>query len=233
MKRLPVILTLLAAHAAVSPCRADGELRALQDSVVRWLAAHPDDLLAEAFSTAWSDDANGRVEVHLLRADSAMKARFRRCVHDSRRILLRGFDPDTTPYPPAPEGGTASATLFTMRTEYAFYPCDADTVRLTIRNDSRQRLCFGTDYALCRLHDGRWERLPDGGMWHSLLICLEPENGAAEYRFTARLHPSLFPTVFGRFRICKPVYTEHPRRNYLLTAEFTVLPFVPFTRFDP
>ena len=48
MKCLPFALTLFAVLAAVSPCRADGELRALQDSVVRWLAAHPDDLLAEA-----------------------------------------------------------------------------------------------------------------------------------------------------------------------------------------
>ena len=48
MKCLPFALTLFAVLAAVSPCKADGELRALQDSVVRWLAAHPDDLLAEA-----------------------------------------------------------------------------------------------------------------------------------------------------------------------------------------
>ena len=185
MKCLPFALTLFAVLAAVSPCKADGELRALQDSVVRWLAAHPDDLLAEAFTTAWSDEADGCVEVH----------------------------------------------LFSMHAEYALYPCDADTVRLTIRNAGRQRLCFGTDYAVCRLHGDRWERLPDGGMWHSLLICLEPENGAAEHRFTARLHPRLFPAAFGRYRICKPVYTEHPRRDYLLTAEFTVIPFVPFTRF--
>ena len=65
MKCLPFALTLFAVLAAVSPCRADGELRALQDSVVQWLAAHPDDLLAEAFTTAWSDEADGRVEVHL------------------------------------------------------------------------------------------------------------------------------------------------------------------------
>ena len=129
MKCLPFALTLFAVLAAVSPCRADGELRALQDSVVRWLAAHPDDLLAEAFTTAWSDEADGCVEVHLLRADSAMKARFRRCVHDSRRIRLAGFDPGTVPYPPAPEGGTAPAALFSMHAEYALYPCDADTVR--------------------------------------------------------------------------------------------------------
>lgn len=56
MKCLPFALTLFAVLAAVSPCRADEELRALQDSVVRWLAAHPDDLLAEAFTTAWSDE---------------------------------------------------------------------------------------------------------------------------------------------------------------------------------
>ena len=152
MKCLPFALTLFAVLAAVSPCRADEELRALQDSVVRWLAANPDDLLAEAFTTAWSDEANGCVEVHLLRADSAMKARFRRCVHDSRRIRLAGFDPCTVPYPSAPEGGTAPAALFSMHAEYALYPCDADTVRLTIRNAGRQRLCFGTDYAVCRLH---------------------------------------------------------------------------------
>lgn len=157
MKRLSLILMLL---AAALPCRADGELRALQDSIGRWLATHPDDLLAEAFSTAWSDDANGRVEVHLLRADSAMKARFRRCVHDSRRIRLCGFDPAASPYPPAPEGATAPAALFSMRAEYALYPCAA-AVRLTIRNAGRQRLCFGTDYAVRRLRDGRWERLPD------------------------------------------------------------------------
>ena len=101
------------------------------------------------------------------------------------------------PYPSAPEGGTASAALFSMHAEYALYPCDADTVRLTIRNAGRQRLCFGTDYAVCRLHGDRWERLPDGGMWHSLLICLEPENGTAEHRFTARLH--LAP-LSGRIR---------------------------------
>lgn len=51
-----------------------------------------------------TDETAGIVRVHLLRADSAMKARFRRYVHDSPLIRLEGFDPDTTPYPPAPEG---------------------------------------------------------------------------------------------------------------------------------
>lgn len=157
MKRLPFVLTLSAVLAAVSPCGADGELRALQDSVGRWLAAHPDDLLAEAFTTAWSDEANGRVEVYLLRADSAMKARFRRC-----------------------------------------------------------------------MHDGRWNGCPTAACD---LSRTGEENGAAEHRFTARLHPRLFPVAFGRYRICKPVCTEHLRRDHLLTDEFAVMPFVPFTRF--
>lgn len=197
MKCLPFALTLFAVLAAVSPCRADGELRALQDSVVRWLAAHPDDLLAEAFTTAWSDEADGCVEVHLLRADSAMKARFRRCVHDSRRIRLAGFDPCTVPYPSAPEGGTAPAALFSMHAEYALYPCDADTVRLTIRNAGRQRLCFGTDYAVCRLHGDRWERLPDGR--HAALPADLSRTGE-RHRRTPFHGPSAPAPLSGRIR---------------------------------
>lgn len=51
------------------------------------------------------------------------------------------------------------------------------------------------------------------------------------YGFTARLAPRVYPSVYARYRICKNVYMENPRRDYLLTADFTVTPFVPFTRF--
>ena len=51
------------------------------------------------------------------------------------------------------------------------------------------------------------------------------------YGFTARLAPRIYPSVYARYRICKNVYMENPRRDYLLTADFTVTPFVPFTRF--
>jgi len=242
MKCLPFALTLFAVLAAVSPCRADGELRALQDSVVRWLAAHPDDLLAEAFTTAWSDEADGCVEVHLLRADSAMKARFRRCVHDSPLIRLHGFDPDTTPYPPAPEGAAPPNGL-TMNAEYAFYPAGTEHIRLTIRHKGDSTVYFGSDYTVCRFQHGRWETLPVVNAWNSLLVGIGPNNPsrtevphpapAAEYTygFTARLAPRVYPARYARYRICKQVYKTCPYRPYLLTAEFTVTPFVPFTRF--
>ena len=53
MKCLPFALTLFAVLAAVRPCRAAGELRAMQASVVRRLAAPPADLLAATIATAW------------------------------------------------------------------------------------------------------------------------------------------------------------------------------------
>ena len=56
---------------------------------------------------------------------------------------------------------------------------------------------------------------------------------AAEYTygFTARLAPRVYPARYARYRICKQVYKTCPYRPYLLTAEITVTPFVPFTRF--
>ena len=58
-------------------------------------------------------------------------------------------------------------------------------------------------------------------------------SGTAEYTygFTARLAPRVYPARYARYRICKQVYKTCPYRPYLLTAEFTVTPFVPFTRF--
>ena len=51
------------------------------------------------------------------------------------------------------------------------------------------------------------------------------------YGFTARLAPRIYPARYARYRICKQVYKTCPYRSYLLTTEFTVTPFVPFTRF--
>ena len=79
--------------------------------------------------------------------------------------------------------------------------------------------------------------------WNSLLVGIGPNNPsrtevpypapAAEYTygFTARLAPRVYPARYARYRICKQVYKTCPYRPYLLTAEFTVTPFVPFTRF--
>ena len=176
----------------------------------------------------------------MIRADTAMKARFRRYVHDSPLIRLEGFDPDTTPYPPAPEG-TPPPDGLSMDAEYAFYPAETDCVRLTIRYRGDSTVYFGTDYTVCRFQNGRWETLPGADAWNSLLIGIGrpqfPAPGDARqtkeyaYGFTARLAPRVYPSVYARYRICKNVYMENPRRDYLLTADFTVTPFVPFTRF--
>ncbi|MFQ7502509.1 MAG: hypothetical protein ACLRMJ_03995 [Alistipes finegoldii] len=104
------------------------------------------------------------VRVHLLRADTAMKARFRRRVHDSPLIRLHGFDPDTTPYPPAPEGAAPPDGL-TMEAKYAFYPACTEHIRLTIRHKGDSTVYFGSDYTVCRFQHGRWETLPGADAW--------------------------------------------------------------------
>lgn len=197
--------------------------------------------VAEAVYASEVDDVQGVVVVHLIRADSAMRARFRRYVHDSPLIRLEGFDPDTTPYPPAPEGTPPPHSL-TMRAQYAFYPADTDRIRLTIRYQGDSTVYFGTEYTVCRLQNGRWETLPAANAWNSLLIGIGrpefPAPGDASqaddytYDFTARLASCVYPAIYARYRICKKVYMENPRRDYLLTADFTVTPFVPFTRFS-
>ena len=178
----------------------------------------------------------------MIRADTAMKARFRRRVHDSPLIRLHGFDPDTTPYPPAPEGAAPPDGL-TMDAEYAFYPAGTEHIRLMIRHKGDSTVYFGSDYTVCRFQHGRWETLPVVNAWNSLLTGIGPNNlsrtevphpaPAAEYTygFTARLAPRVYPARYARYRICKQVYKTCPYRPYLLTAEFTVTPFVPFTRF--
>lgn len=228
--------------AAQRPVAADG-LRALQDSVWRYMAAHRnDDPLPDAVYASWIDERQGCVEVHLVLADSATKALFRSRVHDSPHIRLTGFDPATTPFAPAPAGATPPDGIV-MDPQYALYPTGTDRVRLTIRHRGGSAVFFGTDYTLCRFRHGRWEVLPVCNAWNSLLIGLgvperptaagadSPTAGTQTYVFEAWLAPRLFPAIFGRYRVCKKVYTENPRRDYLLTAEFTVTPFVPFTRF--
>ena len=245
--RLLLLSLLLAAGCTATAQRRPTarELGELQDSVWRRL----DILLTtdRGFAactpkreTSGTDETAGIVRVHLLRADSAMKARFRRYVHDSPLIRLEGFDPDTTPYPPAPEG-TPPPDGLSMDAEYAFYPAETDCVRLTIRYRGDSTVYFGTDYTVCRFQNGRWETLPGADAWNSLLIGIGrpqfPVPGDARqtkeyaYGFTARLAPRIYPSVYARYRICKNVYMENPRRDYLLTADFTVTPFVPFTRF--
>lgn len=244
MRLLLLFLLLWCGFTAVAqrPVAADG-LCALQDSVWRYMAASGDaDPLADAVDASWIDERQGCVEVHLVLADSATKAMFRSRVHDSPLIRLSGFDPATTPFAPAPAGATPPDGIV-MQPQYALYPAGADRVRLTIRHRGGSAVFFGTDYTLCRFRHGRWETLPVCNAWNSLLIGLgapecpapagagSPTDDVQTYVFEAWLAPRLFPAVFGRYRVCKNVYMKNPRRDYLLTAEFTVTPFVPFTRF--
>lgn len=245
MKRLLLLLLLTAGSTAAAQRRPEtGELSALQDSIWLWTADNKAvDPVADAVYASAVNEPDGVVDVHMIRADTAMKARFRRYVHDSPLIRLHGFDPDTTPYPPAPEG-TAPPDGLTMEAEYAFYPADTEHIRLTIRYKGDSMVYFGTDYTVCRFRHGRWETLPVSGAWNSLLIGIgrpdppapgnrqqdEPENGYTHV-FAARPALSVYPVRYARYRICKRVYKAYPYRPYLLTAEFTVTPFVPFTRF--
>ena len=245
MKRLLLFLLVSGACTASAQRQLPNrELQALQDSVRHWSEANRQtDPLAEAVYASGTDDSAGYVDIYLMRADSAIRNRFRRCVHDSPRIRLHGFDPDTTPYPPAPEGAEPPEGL-TMEAEYALYPTGTDHVRLTIRYRGGQAVYFGTDYTVCRFRQDRWETLPIVNIWNSLLISIgrsgfPPPDGTPHrippdgytYDFTARLAPRVFPAAYARYRICKRVYLENPRRDYLLTADFDVTPFVPFTRF--
>lgn len=237
-RRLDAMRTTGPGFAACTPEREafDGNANAARTSATGETAS-----VADAVRSSGTDETEGVVCVRLIWADSAMKARFRRYVHDSPLIRLEGFDPDTTPYPPAPEG-TPPPDGLSMDAEYALYPAKTDRVRLTIRYRGDSAVYFGTDYTVCRFQNGRWETLPGADAWNSLLIGIGrpqfPVPGDARqtkeyaYGFTARLAPRVYPSVYARYRICKNVYMENPRRDYLLTADFTLTPFVPFTRFS-
>ena len=155
-RRLDILRTTDRGFAACTPEREafDGIANAARTSAPKEIAS-----VADAVRSSGTDETEGIVRVRLLRADSAMKARFRRYVHDSPLIRLEGFDPDTTPYPPAPEG-TPPPDGLSMDAEYAFYPAETDCVRLTIRYRGDSTVYFGTDYTVCRFQNGRWETLP-------------------------------------------------------------------------
>ncbi|WP_333588588.1 immunoglobulin-like domain-containing protein [Alistipes finegoldii] len=165
-RRLDILRTTNRGFAACTPEREtfDGSTNAARASATKEIAS-----VADAVRASGTDETEGIVRVRLLRADSAMKARFRRYVHDSPLIRLEGFDPDTTPYPPAPEG-TPPPDGLSMDAEYAFYPAETDCVRLTIRYRGDSTVYFGTDYTVCRFQNGRWETLPGADAWNSLLI---------------------------------------------------------------
>ena len=132
MKHLLLLLSLAAGCTAAAQKRpATGGLSALQDSIWQWAADNKaTDPVANAIYASAVNEPDGVIDVHMIRADTAMKARFRRRVHDSPLIRLHGFDPDTTPYPPAPEGAAPPDGL-TMEAKYAFYPACTEHIRLT------------------------------------------------------------------------------------------------------
>lgn len=245
MKRLSLLLAgcfiaveTFGAAPRPTPC----DLRTLSDSLFHWRAAHPADSLADNLSGWWTDERAGCVRITLLRADSAARSDFRRRVSDSPLMRIEGFDPSKTPYAPAPEGAAPPEEL-TMYSQRAFYPTGTEHVRLTIRYTGDEAVYFGTDYILCRFQQGCWEVQPVCNAWNSLLIGLGMHNppmsgpkrsALAEgytHDFTVWLAPRVFPARYGRYRVCKWVYTKNPRRDYLLCADFTVTPQVPYGPF--
>ena len=99
MKHLLLLLSLAAGCTAAAQKRpATGGLSALQDSIWQWAADNKaTDPVANAIYASAVNEPDGVIDVHMIRADTAMKARFRRRVHDSPLIRLHGFDPDTAP----------------------------------------------------------------------------------------------------------------------------------------
>ncbi len=217
-RRLDILRTTDRGFAACTPEREtfDGSANAARASATKEIAS-----VADAVRSSGTDETEGIVRVRLLRADSTMKARFRRYVHDSPLIRLEGFDPDTTPYPPAPEG-TPPPDGLSMDAEYAFYPAETDCVRLTIRYRGDSTVYFGTDYTVCRFQNGRWETLPSADAWNSLEAIgssaariSRPRRRPADettptvYTKWPRRAPRIYPSVYARYRICKNVYMEN------------------------
>lgn len=194
MKRLLLFLLLAAGCMAAAQKRpATDGLSALQDSIWQWAADNKAaDPVANAIYASAVNEPDGVVDVHMIRADTAMKARFRRCVHNSPLIRFHGFDPDTTPYPPAPEGAAPPDGL-TMEAEYAFYPAGTEHIRLTIRHKGDSTVYFGSDYTVCRFQHGRWETLPVVNAWKSLLVGIGPNNPSAP-KYRIRHRPPNTPT---------------------------------------
>ena len=155
MKHLLLLLSLAAGCTAAAQKRpATGGLSALQDSIWQWAADNKaTDPVANAIYASAVNEPDGVIDVHMIRADTAMKARFRRRVHDSPLIRLHGFDPDTTPYPPAPEGAAPPDGL-TMEAEYAFYPACTEHIRLTATKAIRRYISGATTPSAASSTDG-------------------------------------------------------------------------------
>ena len=227
VKSLVLLFFLCLAHTSTARHPGTPELRELQDSIWRWKAEHPGDPLADNIRA--SAQMTDRVEVTLILADSGFRSDFHARVHDSPRIQLTGFDPGTMPWPAAPEVTADSAACASMRADKHFYPSGTEYVDLMIRNDGDRELFFGEDYTVCRFKHGRWEILPTQKDWHAVLHGL---HTGEEYRFRAWLAPQIYPARYDRYRVCKAVYTDDSHCDLLLGAEFTLTPFVPFTRFE-
>lgn len=106
MKRLLLFLLLAAGCTAAAQKRpATDGLSALQDSIWQWAADNKAaDPVANAIYASAVNEPDGVIDVHMIRADTAMKARFRRCVHDSPLIRLHGSTPTRHPIRPHPKG---------------------------------------------------------------------------------------------------------------------------------
>ncbi|MFQ7386991.1 MAG: hypothetical protein ACLRM8_04485 [Alistipes sp.] len=121
-----------------------------------------------------------------------------------------------------------------MDAEYAFYPAETDCIRLTIAT-AAIRPSISTDYTVCRFQTAGGNTA--GRRMGPLLIGIgRPQFPSpatpGRRRVRLRLHGAA-PHLSVRIRPLPHLQnvTENPRRDYLLTAEFTVTPFVPFTRF--
>lgn len=244
MKRLLLFLLLAASCTAAAQKRptTDG-LSALQDSIWQWAA---DNKAARS----------GRKR-H-LRIGGQRTGRCHRRTHDPSRHgdesplpPLRARQPPDPAPRVRPRHDTLSAR--TRRGCSAGWAHDGCRIRIL----SRRHRTYPAHDPPQRRFDGifreRLHRLPLPARtvgnaavvnaWNSLLVGIGPNNPsrtevphpapAAEYTygFTARLAPRVYPARYARYRICKQVYKTCPYRPYLLTAEFTVTPFVPFTRF--
>lgn len=161
MKHLLLLLSLAAGCTAAAQKRpATGGLSALQDSIWQWAADNKatDPVANAIYASAVNEPDRGHRRTHdpCRHGDESPLPPPR-----ARQPLIRlhGFDPDTTPYPPAPEGAAPPDGL-TMEAKYAFYPACTEHIRLTIRHKGDSTVYFGSDYTVCRFQHGRWETLP-------------------------------------------------------------------------
>lgn len=228
----------LASSAFAQPRATARELAGLQDSIWRWATANRGiDPVADAISGSAVDETSGSVRLNLILSDSDIVTRFRQVVHDSPLIRPEGPTYETIAKLPIPEGTTPPGSI-TMESEYALYPPGTAEVQLVIRSQSDSPLYFGTEYIVCRREESRWIRLPVVNAWNAVLLSIVGqaqstadkchEYGAGSYRFSVWLAPLVFHTPAAHYRIYKRVYQEHPRRDYLLSADFEISPLARY-----